>query len=325
MDEDLIRAAYENNPDGFGVMMPTGQGRIHVHKLMPDTYEDCMNVYKMYQGKPIALHFRLATHGDSDKANCHPFQVLNLKEHGRDCWLMHNGPTIDAPSFDTAKSDTWHFVEYILRPILAREPNLLETDILESILENLADKDRLTILDGKTEAFITTNFNTTDETDGLLLSNQYSLRRGKGVEYDIHTGVTSWRDSTNWDNNPYGRNVYDPYSNNIYPKVATKIVDDMDLPELMDVFQDIIRAMDTQNMADDNPVRLEIASLIEIDNNTEEIPEKITSFPAIAPPLIIDAEVRPAIHDIQQLTEAELYNWAVKNPEEVCDILKEIL
>jgi hypothetical protein len=350
VEEDLIHAAYENNPDGFGVMMPVGRGKIHVHKILPKKWEDCWNTYQKYVGKPIALHFRLNTQGDTDKANCHPFKVLSKKQHGRDCWLMHNGPYITSPSIDVTKSDTWHFVEYILKPILVRNPDLLEDTVLLNILENLAIQDRLTILDGKKETFLNTNFDDKDVFDGLALSNTYSLHRGIGLEYDPATGVSSFRNKNSYTSSNYvygfggANNYYDQYDT--YADCAGPLSKE-EVPVIMDVFESILKAMNEGSFKNDNPVRLEIESYINLDNEAidltfEDIDETGQAFKDAKmweedknnPDFVmgsvptndkLDVFKLNGLDKIKEMSESELYDWVTRSPEEACDVLTEIL
>ena len=124
--ENLIKSAYQNNSDGFGIMF-LRKGRIQTRKIVPKTADDIVKLFDEYKDLkiPMGLHWRFTTAGSSNKGNCHPFSVLNTEEHGRDVFMMHNGPALPTPMIDKDKSDNHQYVKYVLRPMLANNPDLL--------------------------------------------------------------------------------------------------------------------------------------------------------------------------------------------------------
>jgi hypothetical protein len=105
------------NSDGLGFMWRENN-RVCVDKIL-GTPKDKFRMFKKYRHKPyFAMHARMKTHGLIDLNNCHPYEIMN-KDKGDpiDLYLMHNGVLSDAPNVDNKMSDTWHFVEYILKPI----------------------------------------------------------------------------------------------------------------------------------------------------------------------------------------------------------------
>lgn len=112
---DTVTASYEdlwtgaqNNPDGFGFAIHdstriiTGHG-MDFHKVV----DEFMRLRKVYNG-PALFHSRITTHGTTNKANCHPFQIGNDKLSV----IAHNG-MLPIPS-DGKRSDTRIFAEDIL-------------------------------------------------------------------------------------------------------------------------------------------------------------------------------------------------------------------
>lgn len=105
----LMRRAWENNPDGAGLMYADG-GRLHVQRFM-NSENDVWRAYKALldsdgrQAVDVVLHFRFATHGLCTEDNCHPFLVHS------GLGLVHNGIIyIDQEKGDT-RSDTRAFCE----------------------------------------------------------------------------------------------------------------------------------------------------------------------------------------------------------------------
>src|SRR5690606_12732950 len=148
---DIIDAAFRNNSDGFGIMAAAGNGRVEVRKILPTTTDECVRLYDEYAKRELGLHWRMRTHGAIDIAQCHPYQVLNYEDHGRDVWLMHNGVMSDVPCYDKNKSDTAHFVELMLKPMLLTFEDALESaQFKEWIGSVIGAGNKLLVLDGKT-------------------------------------------------------------------------------------------------------------------------------------------------------------------------------
>lgn len=108
VSEDTFRRCWENNSHGFGMAY---NNPYHGKKV--DTDKGYMNVeaaLKAYQrmaeyaGKdnPMLLHFRAATVGTVNAANCHPFKV-------RGGAMIHNGTFFRDARMD--KSDSRHVAE----------------------------------------------------------------------------------------------------------------------------------------------------------------------------------------------------------------------
>jgi hypothetical protein len=104
VSKQLIASALSYNPDGIGIMYHDGKIPVIRRYLTNKTLHSELLALNDYQ---VAIHFRQATHGRVDMANCHPFELPH--SHG---WLMHNG-IISIRQSDKTKSDTWHFVQTI--------------------------------------------------------------------------------------------------------------------------------------------------------------------------------------------------------------------
>jgi hypothetical protein len=187
---ETLELGHSNNPHGFGIFFPTKQGKVHVHKIMPEKFDDVRKVWELYKNydAPKSVHFRLKTKGEIDRTNVHPFRVLSKNEHGREIWVMHNGTIHDAPSVLEEKSDTWHFVTYILRPILAEKPELVEDPDFHALIEAMLKGDRMLLLDGETSKTIRLNSAKSGghvTKEGIWVSNDYGLK-------DYHNYYGNW-------------------------------------------------------------------------------------------------------------------------------------
>jgi predicted glutamine amidotransferase len=85
----LVATIYTRNPDGVGVMARTRR-RVDIARALPKSAEQARAFLRYHLGAleddaEVAVHFRMATHGDVTLANTHPFGV------GHGGWLMHNG------------------------------------------------------------------------------------------------------------------------------------------------------------------------------------------------------------------------------------------
>jgi hypothetical protein len=192
-DVDLLKAAHVNNSHGFGIMFLDEDDRVINTKIVPDKYEDIEDVFKgvfaeYAEVEEFGLHFRLNTQGETTPDMSHPFKVLDYNEHGRDLFLMHNGPHLPVPILDTDKSDTYHFVELYLKPILTANPDLVEDNEFWRAIDKMIGNDKMLLLDSY-EGFIRVNeqAGTKIPADGLWLSNTYSIRRNKGMNYNPHS------------------------------------------------------------------------------------------------------------------------------------------
>ena len=76
--------SYDNNTDGAGFAYAKG-GKIVISKGYFD-FEEFWKAFKPFQNLPCLIHFRIATHGKVDEANCHPFPMRDGKYA-----LVHNG------------------------------------------------------------------------------------------------------------------------------------------------------------------------------------------------------------------------------------------
>jgi len=133
--KDFIR----RNPDGYGYARAE-RGRIIWGKMVADADTIIADYHQHMAGKSGMIHFRMATHGETDEANAHPFEVTP------EIVLAHNGILSSGNPFSEDESDTAHFVKYIVRPIALSSPNLLFSPEWGEMIGNLIGKsNKLTI------------------------------------------------------------------------------------------------------------------------------------------------------------------------------------
>src|SRR3990167_4877819 len=115
--ENYLTNLYHRNKDGVGIFFPDN-GRVQVLKIAKiNKADEVLDLYRQApKDRPVAIHLRMRTHGNIDEANTHPYQVLNLEDHGIDLWMAHNGVISGLTETHKGKSDTFHFIENFLRP-----------------------------------------------------------------------------------------------------------------------------------------------------------------------------------------------------------------
>ncbi len=163
--DDLLRAALVHNADGLGLMGFERSGRSFVHKSATVSLDVLLDVERKYRDAEYALHLRRQTRGGSGEDNAHPFRVIE------GVYLMHNG-TLDLPARVPGRSDTWHFVHDVLRPLAMRHPGLLSDHGFARVLEfGLRAENKLVLLDRRLRRLVLINREHGAELDGLWLSS----------------------------------------------------------------------------------------------------------------------------------------------------------
>jgi len=121
-DDEFLTGVYSRNQDGLGIMYAE-DGKMHIFKCLPANSKDFIDFYNKHAaGRECVWHARMQTHGDVDMDNCHPYKVTDR------IWMAHNGILSASNDIDPKRSDTWHFINFLLRPALQADPDLLLDD-----------------------------------------------------------------------------------------------------------------------------------------------------------------------------------------------------
>jgi hypothetical protein len=113
-DEEAYLNGFQSNNHGAGFAAAADGGLVIAKGFFK--FKDFWSAFEPYHKCPAIVHFRLATHGHRDEENCHPFSVSD------DLAMIHNGILSIDTEQEPTKSDTWHYVESVLKPIHAQMP-----------------------------------------------------------------------------------------------------------------------------------------------------------------------------------------------------------
>lgn len=137
--EATLRRCFTSNPDGAGFVANLGKKGL-VSKKGFFKFEEFLDAFKSYEKNAAVIHFRIKTHGAKNEEMCHPFQVTD------DLWVAHNGIIDIDTAGDPTKSDTWHFVESVLKPELAHDPDALKRPSFQYLLGSTIERSKLAFL-----------------------------------------------------------------------------------------------------------------------------------------------------------------------------------
>lgn len=181
LSDDWLEDFYDFNSDGVGVMYAQND-QLVIEKVLPKNAHQFVAFYREHiEGKTCAFHLRMRTHGAIDLDNCHPYEVLNKKEHGLDLWLMHNGVLATGNAKDLTKSDTWHYIRDYLRPMLENNPDFAFTQSFADIVGTHIGSSNKFVLMDNSGRMATINRDSGVFWAGLWLSNTYAWSASKNT------------------------------------------------------------------------------------------------------------------------------------------------
>lgn len=172
-----FRNMIRRNRHGLGIMWRE-DGRVKTEKTI-GSEKDKFKLWSKHRDKDsYAMHARLTTHGLTNLANCHPYELLNIDNGDPiDLYMMHNGVISNAPETDKDMSDTWHFVEYILKPIAKANLEILwDNEQFQLWLQTKITGSKLLFMrsDDVEHPVLILNHSAGTEKDGFWLSNTHS-------------------------------------------------------------------------------------------------------------------------------------------------------
>lgn len=162
---ELLTAAAAHNTDGWGLMGFAAEGRLLLERHAQVEPAVILDACHRFRDAEFVLHLRRQTRGGSGPENTHPFRITE------GLYLMHNGTLrLDLPV--PGRSDTWHLVNELLRPLSQRHPGLLSDQGFLRILElGLRPENKLALLDQRQRRIVLINRAHGAEFEGLWLSS----------------------------------------------------------------------------------------------------------------------------------------------------------
>jgi len=146
IERETLERCYNVNPDGAGYMFHKND-KLYVKKGF-FSFSDFWQSYRRDRTKECVIHFRIKTHGQINKANCHPYMVNDKFA------FVHNGVISGYNAAD--KSDTWLFNEDVIQPFVSKWGNLgLFEDPIKKLIESRIGYSKLIFMDntGNTKIF----------------------------------------------------------------------------------------------------------------------------------------------------------------------------
>lgn len=192
LDFERVKDWHGANSDGWGFMF-VRDGAVHVEKGM--TFAALWRGIQRNSDKAYYLHLRMATHGDVQDSNTHPYEVLP------GMWLMHNG-IVDVPGmpFVSERSDTWHYIDSVLRPLLMSQPDpssAIRAPWFRTMLEMHGGRGNRFVLMDAQGALTFNDDQWHTFPSGLRVSNTYALGGRKASLLGAVSGsVTAWKAGT---------------------------------------------------------------------------------------------------------------------------------
>ena len=137
-DKHLV-VADRNNPHGCGIAVAMGD-RIIIEKAPSWGAEEIIKLLNKYEGHPVIVHFRYATHGSKNVENTHPFRL-------NDDWVAaHNGVISNVKTLDD-ESDTRAFLRLNVIPMLENKWKLTDADVLKLLAQEMGTSNKMTFMD----------------------------------------------------------------------------------------------------------------------------------------------------------------------------------
>ena len=192
-----LKSCWDANPDGAGLMYPL-DGSVKIRKgfMEWDAFADALAAEAAgadLDALPVALHFRIATHGAVKPGCCHPFPVcgsaaaMRVTEQDVAVGFMHNGVLGGLPTTE-AVSDSMAFAKRVLSPLERMSGDLLGKDATR-IVGASTQGSRFLLMDGAGEV---RTFGRWVAEDGIMFSNDNFRKRascGFGVPFEPDTPV----------------------------------------------------------------------------------------------------------------------------------------
>ncbi len=162
-DWDAYENGFDANKDSWGFAAVL-DGTL-VTRFGIGNFAEFREMFEPFAHLQAIIHFRWATHGRKDVANCHPFMVAD------DLAMIHNGIVSIECKLNTAMSDTWHFNELVLKPMHRRDADFYSRPDVRYSQEKAHSGNKFVFLRADGDFAIWSSGGGEWETDGHWYSN----------------------------------------------------------------------------------------------------------------------------------------------------------
>lgn len=141
----VIEDFINYNQDGMGYMYHTPETGLVVQKFHNLTLDQIQEEFAALTPFRAIIHLRMRTHGGIDHINTHPYPIFE-----NNLYLVHNGVLSGnaGSRVRSAMSDTWHYIEDTLRPLLLQCPELLQNPaFIELVEEHIGSSNKFVLMD----------------------------------------------------------------------------------------------------------------------------------------------------------------------------------
>ena len=206
----MLGDIFSSNPDGIGIMYGSAKG-LRVIKTLPKNLADAQAFIRKLptDDRDLAIHFRWTTHGHTDLSNCHPYDVTPGY-----IAMMHNGILHTGNAKDTARSDTYHFIQDYLRDAVHEAPSLVHNEGFLTMVAEFIGDNRFVFMDGEGR-MSHVNYDQGIEHDGLWFSNTYAWSPTKLIPNYYSSGRHNKRYASAY-NNAYNNYLDGDYDDEMF-------------------------------------------------------------------------------------------------------------
>lgn len=210
--EKIISACHVN-PHGYGFSV-LDRGKLETIKVQQPGGNEADQVLKLLEDakdKDIYLHLRYTTAGKTNEANCHPFKAFAGDNF--EVQFMHNGTLSKfSKGTDADHSDTWHFNEEFLKPLLLRfyevdGAGVLTNPLLKQILDEFRGGSAFMLYDNEGNHLAVEN-TSCKQWEGWWSSNEYSFNRAHRDPPKTTSPYASGYNYDDYDSDRYGYGNY---------------------------------------------------------------------------------------------------------------------
>ena len=235
--EELLQGACRN-PDGFGFAIMAGDEIISERTMLAeDSIDRFLELRAQYPEAYALWHCRIATHGEKNVENCHPFAVGGDTQ----TYLAHNG-MLSLPMYaDDERSDTRYFAEEVL-PAMGGV-SALDDPAIFHILEQWSTGSKVVVITvdpaAKFNLYILNEKAGQWDSDGVWWSNTY--HRPAKTYYGSGYGKGGWGlDDSFYDDHYYDKKAkcYVPLSSKAVSSAPKELTSPTTGGEVLDLFSD---------------------------------------------------------------------------------------